>query len=425
MEFRLLKDGYVGLVKSKDYDYTAPLVTAMRVTIDEITSNADNIIGISDARISITNLDISPDSLTGITSIRTELGIPRKNIDGEIDYSIPTTDLPLSWTPIETYTVTNDPTGVTGTNNTIIFTIHNVPSSIDNFYNKFRFTLYNYQNEAAVFLPAVADTDGYAGAFTEVGYYFTFSDGGIDYSAEEFAGFSTQMYAEAIVLDKEHMMVNDVPIISNTDNDVYLATGISTKAGLSLSLLDGFIFVESPYFYALGSSGTGYLFNDIDDLTEIVAVTGLEAEAYVTDPLGTIVEATWDDADDVTRYVKGSSLRLRWDNMYAHATMHNQMHANGETRTVTQKQFTGIKYYTIYMFVSDTGYPTNLYPVDAAEPDGSWYNVKDIDARPKSASTMPTVMATIDNLPPGKFVSFFVGAYTATKKTDITMETAE
>lgn len=405
-----MSDGYVGLIRSPRMKSLAPIITRCNVELEESSDVDGKYRQLTNAKFSITNLDIDPLSKTGVTKIKIEMADYKTS---EEDYLTVSNNMPSSWSVIGTYIINKDQE-VTGNNNTAIVMANNIPTNPKGYYHKFRLTFLNKDDIPARLIPfydgaayepyvgedAVDVTIGGSLALNSDNNYEFTVDESQEWQTDEYAGFSLQLYND----NGSPLFITPSPILMNSTDLITISGGVSEYPSFDISTISKMRFEESQYIYVLGDSGIGKSFNGINDLNELVSVLDLTAE---------ISSGSW-TAPNTSSPVSLSSdkLKIRWKNMYKHSSV-EVTNASGANVTIS-KQWTSIDGYAIYMYVADIDQlpSAGSYPGSSGESNGEWYKVAEINDKHFSYSDQNYYEYIIYDLPYSKNIGIWVGAFT-------------
>ncbi|MGE5682593.1 MAG: hypothetical protein ACM34K_17130 [Bacillota bacterium] len=232
----------------------------------------------------------------------------------------------------------------------------------------------------------------------------------------------------------------DFVITKVQDNKIRIFVGDNVITDFNLAtqikLVTNEIIGDRIYLYGSDNSNTiyGIPFNGVDDFGEMVEVNNLCA----------IIDNTPVYDDDVETSLKSDKITLRFDNMYGYDSPdENFLCADGSVKKITASQFKGTAKYVALMFTSkvngDDPYNHNVpedphyadyqnaewnfpiyYPGNSNDDlaKGIWTIVAEIPDQHLLPSEKATYEITINNLPLGKTIGFWVGAVSAITKSN-------
>ena len=396
----MLKDAYIGLIEAASYMTEAPVITSCSVNvIESLTESGYS--PVSSALINVMNLDVSPESKTGICSVVIEIA---EYSDISL-YKNSNNYLPQKWTKLNTIIVANND-GIKGLDNTFTFTINSIPSHPDGLKHKFRLQFLNKDNVPAYFIKDTS-VDG-----SVSGLVFTSTDP-LDINADSLCGFSFDLF------DTNDGQINTLPVIAAANDATITFCKNSqlsqNKKQSDITYISG---VANTYFYALGDDGLGFVFNGIDDFSEIAGVEYVKAE---------ILNGTWIEGNTKCPSLNSNNIRLKFKNMYDHPTTNETLMGDGSVQSVLNSKWKNTENYIVFIRIRNPKIPTSqdavvlLHP-SANDPKAKWYKYVQIDAPKISAKILPEITISLRELPRGAFVSFYVGATSKYTKTSASVQ---
>lgn len=380
-----MKDGWIGLFNTTMH-LTEPLITSCNIQIDESMDNAGEFRSLTNAQISITDLDIHPDSPRGIYTIVIELA----KVYDEKEYLVQNFRVPKEWIVIDSHNLSEE---LTGSNNTISITVKNIPAHVDGYYHKFRISFLASDGTRAR-LHFGNNTDKVVCEVIERRLI------GETIIAGDISGFSIEAYS-----GNQLVSVSPIPALVQDGATLYMPSDTALKAGYQFSDVNAFAPADDFYFYAFGIEGKGEVFNGIDDFSEIYGALDVMAQIH-HNVTNTYADTVWVEDDDSVVVTTQDSVNLQCRNMYDHPDV-TLIKADGTNVLFTNQQSKTIDYYSIFMYQSKTAPAQNKYP--GPDPNGVWALYDEIPAPKVSRSLMPFIKTTIQDVPEMTFYSFFIG----------------
>jgi hypothetical protein len=386
-----MKDGWIGL-------YKLPTATQLPdpnkyvylndcdIDISELFDDQGEALSLTRAQITLSNLDI-------VSPVNNKISGIQIDYLNSSDYTNQTTDLLASdiWLSTE-YAQLDSSFGFNGINQIINIIAKSIPANPSTFYHKFRFSFYDINNEQVFITPK--NNLQYTGIWNSNDYTLTLSSFN---DTKNYIGFEAQLY------DVNGKLVLTAPVIKHTNNVLTFPTGIvPSKSPVLIK------FKPAKYYYALGnilgSEGTGYAFNSINDFNELMSVLDLAIET---------APDVWSSVNNNPGILlPNTSLSLRWKNMYNHAST-DVVNATGDDVTITNQQWKSVTGYAIYMYkATDSSFPSaGNYPGSTGESNGEWFKLGEINDIRSSISDKPTYEFLLEGLPLDVYTGFWVGAF--------------
>ena len=230
---------------------------------------------------------------------------------------------------------------------------------------------------------------------------------------DSLTGFFFAIYTE----DNAQIFTMPMPVLTNTASSIQLSK--IQNHNLPDNTPVRVYSVPSNYLLLLSIDGNGYKFNGINDFVEIASVLDAKVESlYLPNEQGAQLQHGWWTEN---AQLSNNFAHIKWMNMYGHETTFNQMHIDGVKRTVTKSQWNSLDSYVIFAYISDNDTHPSTFPVS----DDNWKLIAEIPALKKSIDIQPEIEYTVNNLPRGKYISFFIGAITNTTPTSTTLKPQE
>jgi hypothetical protein len=381
-----LKDSFVGLFKTLAKYKLAPVITNCSVLVSEYI-NSREYQPMSTAKFDITNLDVDPHSLSGVSSLSIEIG----DYVANDTFKIKSKALPPSWIKLS---ATNLPEEFKKQDSYGTFLINGVPAHPEGYYHKFRLQALNASGSAAIFR-RFDQSVKIKGSWD--GYKFT-ADEDQGWIEDSLQGFTFHLE------DKYGYRITSSPLIAitNLSAEVEFTSGnplynVEIPRGAEIYMRAN----DSTYYYVLGEDGYGIKFNGVDDLAEMIMVPEVSIEFlrnnWVTGVLPKPLR------------VNKNSVRIKFSNMFGHpgGTFKN---GYGEDFTVTDKELLNIDKYIVYVKIGKEADDEITVEETFPDEEKDWYVKEEIIAPRLSRSKLPYITFTLNDLPRERYLSFAVGA---------------
>jgi len=383
-----MKDGFIGLVKGPAYS-SAALIRRCNLQIEEQIDSSGEYRSLTNAKVSITNLDIDSSSSKCICSVRVDLAY----FEDETTYLTPYTYVPARWQALDTLLLSVE--GITGNDNSISFIVKNIPTNANGYYHKFRFTFLTSDNEIAQCYYEMGSN--YTAAMSKREITITTNPAPF-FIENEITGFSVELLNSSDTV----ISAGSIPICANKTASLTIVSDVPFIGSYYPTDVAKVRFAKTNYLYGFGLDGKGEIFNGITDYKEIFGVPNVTAE---------VLKGTWSSEDDANKILSGNSTRIQFDNIIEHPSF-TTTYCDGTVTEISKLQANATDYYVIMLFISKSGEdPVNLYP-DPAEPNGIWYRIKEVPAIKMPYNKRPKIIVDLYNLPEAKYVGFWVGAMT-------------
>lgn len=393
-----ITNGFIGPIQyNKSFGLSKTWISRCFVSITETIKEDGKTPSHSQAVFDINNLNIN-----GIGYIA-GINIYMEDFNNELELLKPDISIPSKWKLIKSINIKK----INGNYNKLKFTIDNIPANPKGLYHKFKVEFITDNDEIAQLYPITSTFSGKIDSNNTI----TFTED--LFTIDSLTGFFFVIYTE----DNTPVFNMPMPVLFNTSSSVQLSK--IQQHNLPDNTNIKIYSVPSNYLLLLSIDGNGYKFNGINDFTEIASVLEAKVEAmYMSQNGNSQLEHGWGIEDG---QLSNNFAHLKWMNMYGHETIYNHLHVDGIKRTVTKAQWNSIDSYVIFAYISDD----NTHPYTFPANDSNWKLIAEIPALKKSIDVQPEIEYTVNNLPRGKYISFFVGAITNTTPTSVKLEPQE
>ena len=383
----VLKDAYIGLISTGNIVSSQPVVNGCDIQISEVLSGNGDYQSLSNALVSITNLDVDP-----LSNPVFYVAVDMASYIESTSYLSINNYLPSKWMPLDVITISANENGIIGNDSAVSFILKNIPTHPQGYRHKFRFRFLNKNNIPALFeLPVnmVAGTMS-SGLFTA---------NQSQWHPDETVGFSFTLF------DNNKNNIGQTEFVSFANTNTAISFCGNYQFAVNKKETDVAFISCNPvgHFYFTGLNGKGEEFNGIDDFGELAGVEKLEAEVYYN---------TWIEDSNKVFNLNSNAIKLRFTNMYNHPTTSNTTMGNGVIQSVSQDKWRTGDYYVVLARMSDDPTePVNKYPA-TQDANGKWFKVKEVPVIKQSINDVPYVSTLITDLVRGKNYDFFVGMMT-------------